>query len=225
MRNALSTARPRIATAPRPRPRFISATVSRSSATALSVVRESPGTGWFAASSVPAFSSRATAASASPMVTAPGFQARAAVSRFVRENTASRSERCSTAHSAARSGAFSFVCVVPTRPSAWASDSRSAVLPASCCAALAASPRGSKPISAACLCQLSRSASLSTSRLWARVTRAARCARRWSCAGSPTPCIAIAASISARRVENASMTGRATPAISKRPSAWVFSMP
>ena len=39
------------------------------------------------------------------------------------------------------------------------------------------------------------------------------------------PRSAIPASISARRVENASIVSRETPAISKRPSAWVFSMP
>ena len=39
------------------------------------------------------------------------------------------------------------------------------------------------------------------------------------------PRSAMAASMAARRVENASITRLGTPAISKRPSAWVFSIP
>ena len=78
---------------------------------------------------------------------------------------------------------------------------------------------------AACFSQIPRSAALSTSRLRARVMSAARWARRWSFAGVSMPRSAMAASISARRVENASITSRGTPAISNRPSAWVFSIP
>ena len=60
---------------------------------------------------------------------------------------------------------------------------------------------------------------------FARVISAARSAMRGLSAGLPRSRSAIAASISARRLENASTTSRETPAISKRPSAWVFSMP
>ena len=62
------------------------------------------------------------------------------------------------------------------------------------------------------------------SRFFARVISAARSAVRGLSAVAPSPRSFIAASISARRVENASTTSRDTPAISKRPSAWVFSM-
>ena len=72
---------------------------------------------------------------------------------------------------------------------------------------------------------VSASASLSTSRLWARVISATRLARCWFSAVEPGPRPSIAASISARRVEKASMISRETPAISNRPSAWVFSIP
>ena len=63
------------------------------------------------------------------------------------------------------------------------------------------------------------------SRFAARVISAARSASRGLSAELPRFRSAIAASISARRVENASTASRDTPAISKRPSAWVFSMP
>ena len=63
------------------------------------------------------------------------------------------------------------------------------------------------------------------SRFFARVISAARSARRGLSAELPRSRASIAASISARRLENASTTSRETPAISKRPSAWVFSMP
>ena len=52
----------------------------------------------------------------------------------------------------------------------------------------------------------------------------ATAARRWRSAGVPASLPAIAAAMAARRVENASTTSRVTPPISKRPSAWVFSM-
>ena len=51
---------------------------------------------------------------------------------------------------------------------------------------------------------------------------AARCGLSFE---SPRPRSVMAASISARRVEKASMTSRGTPAISNRPCAWDFSMP
>ena len=152
MRSALSTARPRIGAPPRPCPRSMSAMVSRSSATVLSVVSESPGTGWFAASRVPAFSSRATAASASPMLTAPGFQARVEVRRSVRENTASLSERCATAQAAARSASVVMPGPASRSRPAWA---RGRPTWAACrCRASSTSSRASKPSSVACLCQL-----------------------------------------------------------------------
>ena len=54
---------------------------------------------------------------------------------------------------------------------------------------------------------------------------AARSASRGLASGPPSPHCSIAATMSARRVENASMTFLGTPAISNRPSAWVFSIP
>ena len=83
----------------------------------------------------------------------------------------------------------------------------------------------SRPRSAACFRQTPHSSSRSMSRLAARVISAARSARRGLSPEVPRLRSAIAASISARRVEKASMAARGTPAISKRPSAWVFSMP
>ena len=60
--------------------------------------------------------------------------------------------------------------------------------------------------------------------LAARVISAARAARCRLAADSPTPRSAIAASLSARRVEEASIASRRIPAISGRPSTHVFSM-
>ncbi len=73
--------------------------------------------------------------------------------------------------------------------------------------------------------QLRSSAPRSMSRFAARVIRAARAARWGLSFDAPMPRSAIAASISARRVEKASIASRGTPAISKRPSAWVFPIP
>ena len=244
--------------APRSRPASISAIVSFSSPTARSVVSSPSMPGSLAACSDPAPTWRATAASASPTVTSPGFQASAAASRSVRENTASRSERCATAHSTARAAADSGTLSEPrsrpddamsvppsstgspplrapsrltprcpvsgaTAPGAASlpAPSRSAPLAAAC----APSARASKPRSPAWRCQTAVSSSRSMSRLAARLTSAARSARRGLSDGLPMPRSAIPASISARRVENASITSRETPAISNRPSARVFSIP
>ena len=49
-----------------------------------------------------------------------------------------------------------------------------------------------------------------------------RWAARWFSAGVPRLRPSIAASISARRGEKASITSRETPSISNRPSAWVL---
>ena len=89
----------------------------------------------------------------------------------------------------------------------------------------ATSAPASRPRSAAWRCQTPRSSSRSMSRFFARVISAARSAMRGLSPEAPSPRSSIAASISARRLENASMAARGTPAISKRPSAWVFSMP
>ena len=216
-----------------PWPRAISAMVSFSSATALSVVSDSPQAGRPQACSVPSFSSRATAASASPMVTDPGFHASAAASRSIFANTASRSDRCSTAQAMAASGGD---CGGGSKRSAWrtAAASGAASLPirrslleASWLRPIASavSAAASNPSPSAWRCHISCSSARSTSRFAARVISAARWAARWFSAGVPRPRPSMAASISARRVEKASMTSRETPAISKRPSAWVFSMP
>ena len=79
----------------------ISATVSRSSPTVRSVVSESSAPGQVDGVQRAVRSSAATARSASPIVTAPGAWASAAASRSVRENTASRSERCAIAQATA----------------------------------------------------------------------------------------------------------------------------
>ena len=86
---------------PRAWPLRISATVSRSSPAVFSVASESSAPGTFTACSVPAFSSAATSRSTSPIATAPGAWASAAANRSVRENTASRSERCARAQATA----------------------------------------------------------------------------------------------------------------------------
>ena len=95
------TCQPRIGARPRAWPARISATVSRSSPTVRSVVSENSAPGRSTACSVPAFSSAATSRSTSPIATAPGAWASAAASRSVRENTASRSERCAIAQATA----------------------------------------------------------------------------------------------------------------------------
>ena len=203
-----------------------------------------------------------------PIATAPGAWASAAASRSVRENTASRSERCAIAQAAASAAGEGGRTSVPVsrpggrtgwpagsrslarafaagasgcRPPAISSSARTAGVGAIRCpvsgsgdasrpgradlsAAAATSAPVSRPMSAACFCQTSRNSSRSMSRFAARVISAARSASPGLSADSPRPRSAIAASISARRVEKASMASRDTPAISKRPSAWVFSM-
>ena len=82
----------------------------------------------------------------------------------------------------------------------------------------------SSPRSAACFWQTSRNFSRSMSRFAARVISAARSARRGVCVDTLRLRSSIAASISARRVEKGSIVARGTQAISKRPSARVFSI-
>ena len=177
---------------------------------------------------------------ASRIRTAPGCQLSADLSRSVRPKTASRSETWASAHSAAfRARVFSGGCGEPcdfSPASDFSGDTASgdtALLACPDCSAAReavldfasrTSAGASRPRSAACVRQLSRRAALSTSRLRARVMRAARSARRGLSAVAPSLLSNTAASISLRRVENASMVSRDTPAISKRPSAWLFSI-
>ena len=247
----------------------MSATVSRSSPTVRSVASESSAPGMFTACRLPTFSSVDTSRSTSSMADAPGAWASAAANRSVRENTASRSERCAIAQATAsaageggiapgavsRSGARplspsgagsrdgALMSAVPSRPASPMSGSTEAsdsgVLPAPEAGSIdasrsagpdrstapATSAAGSSPRSAACFCHTLPSSSRSMSRFFARVISAARSAMRGLSAEAPSPRASIAASISARREENASMASLETPAISKRPSAWVFSMP
>ena len=199
--------------------------------------------------------------------------ARAAASRSVRANTASRSERCATAQSTActrrampalasrgdsRAG---FTLPVPSGPPAPVTPRRQPGLPmrsppaisgsagaadisdpfrvrlpapslasrtgaAELPSASATSAPGSKPSPAAWFSQTLAQRVAVDVALGRRGSSAPRAGRgadrpRWR----RRPRSATAASISARRVENASIAVRETPAISKRPSAWVFSMP
>ena len=190
---------------------------------------------------------------------APGACASAAARRSVRENTASRSERCAIAQAtASTAGDGGGVSARTSRPPArirWPAGSGSpartfaAGAPAWCAPAISSTARAagsgaasssgradlsaapatsavaSSPRPSACFAQTSRSSARSMSRFAARVISAARSARRGLSAEAPRLRAAIAASISARRVEKASITPLGTPAISKRPSAWVFSIP
>ena len=263
------TCQPRMRARPRAWPPCMSATVSRSSPTVRSVVSEASAPGRSTACSVPVFSSAATSRSTSPIPTAPGAWASALARRSVRENTASRSERCAIAHAtapaageggvASATGLRSGACIpaptaavsrdgaamtaVPVRPASPMSGapgaSGSGVLPAPKAGsgtvsrsagpdrstAPATSAPGSRPRSAACFAHTPRSSSRSMSRFFARVISAARSAMPGLSAEAPSPRSSIAASISARRLENASIAARGTPEISKRPSAWVFSIP
>ncbi len=68
-----------------------------------------------------------------------------------------------------------------------------------------------------------RSSTPGRCRAWPPTSSAPPAPRGGDCPSTPPmPRSAIAASISARRVEKASMTSRGTPSISNRPSIWVF---
>ena len=154
------------------------------------------------------------ARSAASAVTAPGSRASAAARRSPCENTAWRSERCATAHAAA-----SAPCSPRSENRSGKGSSRSARV------AFARTVSAENPSSAACRSHDRRSSPLSTSRFLARVINAARSASFGFSKGAPSSRANIAASISARRVENSSTTSRDTPEISNLPSGWVFSIP
>ena len=107
------TCQPRIGALPRPWPTCIDAIVSRSSPTVRSRLSESSAPGMLTACRVPAFTSAATSRSASPIATAPGAWASTAAKRSLRENTASRSERCAIAHATASAAAGDGAVSVP----------------------------------------------------------------------------------------------------------------
>ena len=179
----------------------------------------------------PDLSRPATSRSTSPIETRPGACASAAARRSLRANTASRSERCAmaqaTASAASDGGDGSGSSPRPSGPSRASArcgsspgedlaPSLSAIpvsgvtpsepisAPADRSIASATIPPASNPRSAACCVHTSRSSSRPTSRFAARVISAARSARRGFSPGMPRPRASIAASISARRVENPS---------------------
>ena len=154
------------------------------------------------------------ARSAASAATGPGSRASAAARRSPWPNTAWRSERFSTAQVAASAAG----CPRSENRSG-TGRSRSA------CVAFARTVSAENPSSAACRSHDRRSSPLSTSRFLARVINAARSASFGFSNGAPSSRAAIAASISALRVENPSTTSRDTPAISNRPSPCVFSIP
>ena len=92
------------------------------------------------------------------------------------------------------------------------------------CLASPATESAENPSSAAWLDQERISSVLSTSRFAARVISAARSASLGLSAGVPSSRSLIAVSISSRRVENAPITFRGTPAIWNRPFVCGFSI-